>query len=533
MNHPLCVPTAVLLVVLGLASDGAAEDVKLAVPPKPGLLHPAVRPQPLPPVARVDPDVEAIRREIDKRCALFMLIPYDAVVLVVDRKDLNAHHTIQSAVDAAKDNNYIYIRKGVYRECVDTRQKPSPGSLTAPWPFPPYKKLHLFGQSRDAVIVEAPKTDRGTVIEIGNGSSVENLTVRGGTVGAAIASGHGSIAHVLAENNRIGIDVAAAMAYSLKGTSEIRCCLVRHNRYHGVSLGSLLSGADVRVRHNRIHDNGLTGIILSGGRLTAECNLLERNGATTSGGGTGISIYWTRSAGTSILRRNAVLTHRTAVLLSETDGVTLERNVLKVCRYGVLGTGWDHTDNERIDLLGNKIVDCVDLAVSVYARRARIENNLIVRGGSQAVATCCKDLRLRNNTIVTAGVGMSLARGRSSSDVFHLRACNNILVGTTTAIRVAGPGFLGGAKPVADIRANLFWKNAANLENVAAHVSNQVADPRFTRPAWGDYRLRAEAGSPAIDTGAAYTPMAATDAAGNPRKVGPAVDRGAYEHQGK
>lgn len=73
---------------------------------------------------------------------------------------------------------------------------------------------------------------------------------------------------------------------------------------------------------------------------------------------------------------------------------------------------------------------------------------------------------------------------------------------------------------------NLFFGNTINLSGTVTGGGNSLtADPEFLDPANGDYHL--DGISAAVDT--ALDLGLAVDLDGNPRPIGPAPDRGAYE----
>jgi hypothetical protein len=170
----------------------------------------------------------------------------------------------------------------------------------------------------------------------------------------------------------------------------------------------------------------------------------------------------------------------------------------------------------------------IGLPALTISAPATVSDTLVQAGGTGATPTTAISAsggKLRNVTAIATG---DTSRGlRVTSPVGILTPTsvkNSILRGDGTDIYV-DPGI--GAFPGGDLTINRSNFRAATGTLNAASGDNQTADPMFTDAAAGDFHPKA--GSPAIDAGTDDSDNGTKDLDGNDRKIGSAVDMGAYE----
>ncbi|HEV7734535.1 MAG TPA: choice-of-anchor Q domain-containing protein [Candidatus Binatia bacterium] len=209
--------------------------------------------------------------------------------------------------------------------------------------------------------------------------------------------------------------------------------------------------------------------------------------------------------------------------------VAILRNTLEVLGTGQFGIGIDaSTASADVDVIGNRISgEAYDTGVTIFhfdgTMHARVVGNVVTGqdgdgGVYEALAVGTEDgdsvVLVANNSV--AGNRTGLAVGTSGTGTMHGVVANNLVVGNTDRGLVVPPSIPN--------RNNLIFANG--LDAFVPEPGTRLADPRFEP---GTLRLRPD--SPARDAGATdVVPTdVATDADGNPRVAGPAVDIGAFE----
>jgi parallel beta-helix repeat protein len=132
------------------------------------------------------------------------------------------------------------------------------------------------------------------------------------------------------------------------------------------------------------------------------------------------------------------------------------------------------------------------------------------------------DIAIYNNTIVSntyKGQGAGIRVQTTSASNVAVR--NNLIAGQTDGLIAAS------AASVTEATNNLVYPFALSTDEIEGSAAVHEP-PLFENEAGHDYHL--QAGSPARDSGCAGPPVAAFDADGKPRVVGPAVDIGAFEY---
>ena len=170
--------------------------------------------------------------------------------------------TIAQALAAANSGETVLVAPGTYHEL-----------LTVP------AGVILEGQDRNKTIIDGSQTSNTSVISLGNGATVTNLTVQhSGTDfwDAAIWADQGPVTvtntHIL--NSSMGI-VRFCDAPPCSDTSTIANNLVAHN----LATGILIHGAQALVENNTVVGNKLEGITFEaqGGQGTSSNNILTSN----------------------------------------------------------------------------------------------------------------------------------------------------------------------------------------------------------------------------------------------------------------
>ncbi|MFL5885140.1 MAG: PKD domain-containing protein [Thermoleophilaceae bacterium] len=281
--------------------------------------------------------------------------------------------------------------------------------------------------------------------------------------------------------------------------------------------GSSVANLAVRVPSTQL--TGMTGILMSAGSVdnvsvTSEPGLDAPVGITLDG---------------SSLRHSSVDVSNAAsggTAVTNVGGITalLEDDVLK----GATGLESHFLANAyRLDVTANH-------GISAFAETV-CESCLIRLSGSNArgarVDPGGGGIVLRLSTIVGEGPG-SIGVDADAGGTNHSMSVNvdgTIIRGPELSMHRDEAGgivnLFGDYNDYETVRDDSTSSNG--VLDPGAHST--TADPKFVDPASGDYRLRGD--SPAIDaTGIAATPDENTDLAGNPRKVGPTWDMGAFEY---
>jgi hypothetical protein len=190
----------------------------------------------------------------------------------------------------------------------------------------------------------------------------------------------------------------------------------------------------------------------------------------------------------------------------------------------------------------------IGLPALTVGSQATVTDTLVQAGGTGATPTTAIQAtggKLRNVTAIATGTG---SRGLQATSFLgptpaNTSVKNSILRGDGADVAV-DPSVGGIASPpgctigtpgcimIGGIGGGDLTINKSNFRTStgtlnAASGGNQTADPMFTNAAAGDFHP--QAGSPAIDAGTDDADNGTKDLDGNDRKLGSAVDMGAYE----
>lgn len=380
-------------------------------------------------------------------------------------------------------------------------------TIRVPLDAPSIQRAIDAAATGDTVLVE-PGTYRenldfkGKAITVTSAGGADVTIVDGGAAGSvAIITGGGTLRGFTLRNG-LGRFGGGGVAVG-SGSPLIEGNVITANQGCD-GIGMALDFTSAIVRGNVIRDNVLAtcfggtegGGISIGGAGAAQVlgNLIMGNGGMNSGGGIGLF-----AAGAPVIRGNLILGNSAA---SEGGGISM-----------------------------------------VNQSNAEISNNVIAgnsanQGGGVAwlVPSGSRGPLLVNNTI--AGNLAALGSGVYADGFDRLsQVVNNVIVAAAGQTAVHCGGFNDVNPPV--LTANDVWSPSGSAygglcADPTGTAGNLSADPRFVDEGTLDFRL--QAGSPAIDAGAASAPLHPTlDLGGDPRVLdgdgsGTAeVDLGAYE----
>ena len=181
----------------------------------------------------------------------------------------------------------------------------------------------------------------------------------------------------------------------------------------------------------------------------------------------------------------------------------------------------------------------------VGGSNVEVDSSTLQKSWYGLVATNTSSLLVTNNTVLSNGAGGVAAYASSSGSILHNTLVGNAY-GASSAYLTGAVAVGTGALVVAtnSMTSNYYglscsscsgarvfnnvWGNTTNYINDAtADASDLSADPLYADAAAGDYRLSAL--SPCINAGTNVLSVS-TDAAGEARPQGPAVDIGADEY---
>ena len=200
-----------------------------------------------------------------------------------------------------------------------------------------------------------------------------------------------------------------------------------------------------------------------------------------------------------------------------------------IARQGLYADAWNR-ETYNIEFFNNVVHDC-GFGMAACAETGgllhdiRYYNNVVynVEGPGMVVASWGREgnhpidgVYFINNTIVKAGTRWGGGLRLENPQAKNVVARNNIFVGCgSPTVQLWSEPVSGG------IDHNLF-----DAEGEWQGINKIIGQPMFVDPEHGDFHLKA--GSPAIDAGSAEA-APATDAEGQKRPSGKAVDMGAYE----
>ena len=189
--------------------------------------------------------------------------------------------------------------------------------------------------------------------------------------------------------------------------------------------------------------------------------------------------------------------------------------------------------NANIDIAENefsKVAIYINVCEATFT--AKIRNNLIAYAAEATYGAISLDATngvmsttIENNTIASSiGCGILLDTYKSNVEVSLF---NNVIWGNASG----GICDEGQSEPSPIALVNNTLQSNNTIIALSNDYATSYADPKFVNPATGDYHLQPT--SPAVNSGSPSQPddigPSDTDLDGNPRIVGPLIDRGAYE----
>jgi hypothetical protein len=150
--------------------------------------------------------------------------------------------------------------------------------------------------------------------------------------------------------------------------------------------------------------------------------------------------------------------------------------------------------------------DIPDKAISIEASTVTIKNSLLYDVGTGLAVKDNSTATLINNTIANSTYGIAVYLKNAGALFARAAVTNNIIWGNSTNILLRNPED-GSTSPDATIVIR-----SSDIGGGYSGAGNISGNPRFTRPADGDYRLAA--GSPALGSGLGGVNMGALSPAG-------------------
>lgn len=434
--------------------------------------------------------------------------------------------TINAGLSAANAGDTVLVKAGTYTEIVKWPKSGSASGnivLKAFGDGPAIISGGTATQENEALVVISSKSYAAIIgMEIGPYTTAsDNIFVKGIQI-------EGTSQHILIKKCKIHhitttspSENAGANAIGVFGRNKtvpitgcvIDSCEIYENKTgysEAVSIDGNVDG--FTISHNHIHDNNNIGILIAG--FYGECencgtadqarhgiisdNIVERcsscNNPAYKGDCAADGIY-SDGGGKSIIERNIISSCDIGIEAGAElagavdDSMIIRDNLIYNCNTGGIFIGGYETGR-------GVTVYCQVLNNTFY------QNDSKKSGSGEFLIQKAHDNVIKNNIFYTNSQKQAIANAFNSSSSYNNMIDNNLFYSAN---------------------------GSSGIDGVSLDVHPKSGDPKFVNAQGGNFHLLS--GSVAIDgCDVAYTPVSAErDLDGNARKVGSAVDIGAYE----
>jgi predicted outer membrane repeat protein len=441
--------------------------------------------------------------------AAFVLLPraqaWSAVLQVGPDWTGSPYATIQQAIDAAADNDEIWVEQGTY-------------ALTAM--ILVNKKVSIYGGFTGS---ETSRTQRNwpanvTTVDGQNTVGCFYTTADATIDGLTITKGYKNTGGTDAEKGAgiLNGDITLGSPPADAPDLTVANCIFSHNESYlksGGAICNFTSAGNLTINSctfvENYGDEQGGAIRVQKGNITIEDSVFTGNKIKKDTGGVGGAVAITNTAGTASISRCTFTGNkcRDAGAISVDVQATITRctfannnPVIAAPRYGTIASRGD---------LPLTITNCL-----FYGNRVQYGGGICINSAGTNENLTVVNCTFADNTLVgTGATGGAIYSQKTNGTAFTVTNC--ILWGNTNTNEIAGPaGFLAPTVSYSD----------TDQTGYAGSIGNINTNPSFIGS--GDYHL--QAASPCIDTGIS-TGAPVNDIIGTSRPQGAGYDMGAYE----
>ncbi|MFZ3382835.1 MAG: NosD domain-containing protein [Candidatus Methanoperedens sp.] len=194
---------------------------------------------------------------------LVLLITSSATAATLDVGQGKTYSTIQSAIDAAKTGDTIFVEEGTYSENLLIKTN----------------GISIIGKNRENLIIEGKQTSSGIRIDEVNNVVISGLTIKnsggGGQedAGVAIYKGSGNtVSNMIITGNSVGVSL-----YQGSNNNIVSGNIIESNSGYGINL---YASNDNKIFNNNIKNNKKIGIYAYSSKTNRiyQNNLIDNNG---------------------------------------------------------------------------------------------------------------------------------------------------------------------------------------------------------------------------------------------------------------
>jgi hypothetical protein len=413
--------------------------------------------------------------------------------------------TIQAAINAAVDNDEIWVEQGTY-------------ALTAM--INVNKKVAIYGgfTGSETLLSQRSWVTNVTTVDgqnaVGCFYATADATIDGFTITRGYKAGSGDVDKGAGILN--GDPTLAAPPADAPDLTVANCIFYRNESYlkSGGAICNFTSAGNLTITSSTFTENfgdeqGGAIRVQKGNTSITDC-VFTGNKIKKDTGGVGGAVAISNTAGTAVIER-CIFTEnkcKDAGALSADVNATISRCIFKnnnpviaAPRYGTIGSRGD---------LPVTVTNCL-----FYGNRVQYGGGICINGSGTNENLNVINCTFANNILVgTGATGGAIYSLKTGGTAFNVTNC--ILWGNTNTNEIAGPtGFLAPTVSYTD------------TDQTAAAGSNINQDPLFVEPITSNFHIQGI--SPCINT-ATVTGAPINDLEGTPRPQGSGYDMGSYEY---
>ncbi len=194
---------------------------------------------------------------------LVLLITSPATAATLEVGQGKTYTTIQSAIDAAKTGDKIFVEEGTYSENLLIKTN----------------GISIIGKNRENTIIEGKQTSSGIRIDEVNNVVISGLTIKNGggggqeDAGVAVYKGSGNtVSNMIITGNSVGVSL-----YQGSNNNIVSGNIIESNLGYGINL---YASNDNKIFNNNIKNNKKIGIYAYSSRTNRiyQNNLIDNNG---------------------------------------------------------------------------------------------------------------------------------------------------------------------------------------------------------------------------------------------------------------